>query len=124
VALYFADHFRIYSISRFSPFLFLVPAIWGVRQGVHTLRLKRGPALLLAAAITVLMISAWTSNALWILNWLLLSPALYLVATRAAPGSHESCSGSRPLSDADSFRALHHALHAHGSATEASPPSR
>jgi hypothetical protein len=88
LALYFADHFRIMSVSRFSPFLFLVPAIWGVRQGVRTVRLKPGPGCLLAAAITVLMISAWTSNALWVLNWLLLCPAWYLAATARSPDTH------------------------------------
>jgi hypothetical protein len=81
VAIYSADHFRIYGLSEFSPFLFLVPAIWGVRQGMHTIRLRLTPALFLTVTMTVLMISAWTSNALWIFNWLLLSPALFLVAT-------------------------------------------
>jgi hypothetical protein len=81
VALYSADHFRIHAISKFSPFLFLLPAIWGVREGMHTVRLRLTPALFLTATMTVLMISAWTSNALWIFNWLLLSPALFLVVT-------------------------------------------
>jgi hypothetical protein len=81
LAFYFADHFRIMAVSTFSPFLFLVPAIWGVRQGVRRVRLRRTIAFLLAAAITVLMIAAWTNSALWILNWLLLCPAWYLVAT-------------------------------------------
>jgi hypothetical protein len=88
LVLYSADHFRMMSLSRFSPFLFLVPAIWGVHQGVHSVRLKLGPACLLAATITVLMISAWTSNALWVLNWLLLSPAWYLAATARRFDSH------------------------------------
>ena len=81
VALYFADHFRLYSISNFSPFQFLLPAIWGIRQGVRTVRLRLAPAFLLAATVTTLMISAWNSSALWVFNWLLLCPALYLVAT-------------------------------------------
>jgi hypothetical protein len=86
LALHFADkfsHFGSESLSNLSPFLFLVPAIWGVRQGVRTVRLRRTPALLLAATITVLMIAAWTSSALWIFNWLLLCPAWFLVATAA-----------------------------------------
>jgi hypothetical protein len=88
LVLYFADHFRMMSVSSFSPFLFLVPAIWGVRQGVRTIRLKLGPACLLAATITVLMISAWTSSALWVLNWLLLCPAWYLAAAARRSESH------------------------------------
>jgi hypothetical protein len=85
LAFYNVDHFFIGSISRFSPFLFLIPAIWGIRQGMHTVRLRPTPASLLAATITVLMISAWTSSALWVLNWLLLCPALYLFATARRP---------------------------------------
>jgi hypothetical protein len=85
LAFYNVDHFFIGSISRFSPFLFLIPAIWGIRQGMHTVRLRPTPASLLAATITVLMISAWSSSALWVLNWLLLCPALYLFATARRP---------------------------------------
>jgi hypothetical protein len=88
VALYFADHFRIYSISKFSPFLFLVPAIWGVRRGVHTVRLRLAPAVLLAATVTTLMIAAWHSSALWVFNWLLLCPGWYLVATARRSPTH------------------------------------
>ena len=88
LAFYYADHFRIYSIWRFSPFLFLLPAIWGVRQGMRTLRINLGPACLLAASMAVLMLAAWTSNALWIFNWLLLGPALYLLATSRRSRSH------------------------------------
>jgi hypothetical protein len=88
LALYFADHFRKMSISRFSPFLFLIPAIWGIRQGMRTVLLRVTPAFLLAATITVLMISAWTNNALWVLNWLLLCPAWFLVATARRSGTH------------------------------------
>ncbi|MDQ1454017.1 MAG: hypothetical protein QOK38_3883 [Acidobacteriaceae bacterium] len=97
LALYFANHFRHFgsaSIANLSPFLFLVPAIWGVRQGVRTVRLRRGLAFLLAATITVLMISAWTNSALWVLNWLLLCPAWYLVATARRSDSRRIRSGS------------------------------
>jgi hypothetical protein len=81
LAFYFAPDFRIDAVSKFSPFLFVVPAISGVCQGVRTVRLRLIPASLLVAAMTLLMISAWTSNALWVFHWLLLCPALYLVAT-------------------------------------------
>jgi hypothetical protein len=94
LAFHCADHFQIMSVSRFSPFLFLVPAIWGVRQGVRTVRLRGGLAFLLAATITVLMISAWTNSALWVLNWLLLCPAWYLVATARRSDSHRNRSGT------------------------------
>jgi hypothetical protein len=84
LALYFANHFRHFgsaSIANLSPFLFLVPTIWGVRQGMRTIRLRLAPAFLLAATMTILMISAWTNSALWIFNWPLLVPAWFLVAT-------------------------------------------
>jgi hypothetical protein len=35
---------------------------------------------LLAVTVTVLMIFAWTHQALWVLNWSLVLPAWYLVA--------------------------------------------
>ena len=81
------DHLRTMTLSRVAPFLFLVPAIWGVYQGVRTVRLKRTTAFLLAATITVLMIAAWTNSALWIVNWLLLCPAWFLVAMARGSGN-------------------------------------
>jgi len=88
LALYFANHFRhfgIESLANFSSFLFVIPAIWGVRQGMRTVRLRLAPAFLLAATITVLMIAAWNSSALWIFNWLLICPAWFLWQWRAGP---------------------------------------
>jgi hypothetical protein len=72
-------------VSRFAPFLFLLPIIWGVRQGVRTIRLRPAQAFLFSAAIAALMLSAWINSALWIYNWLLLCPALYLLATARRP---------------------------------------
>jgi hypothetical protein len=90
LALYFANHFRhfgIESLANFSSFLFVIPAILGVRQGMRSIRLRRIPAFLLAATITVLMIAAWNSSALWVFNWLLISPAWFLVAMARGSGS-------------------------------------
>ncbi len=103
LAFHFEDHFRIDSISSFAPFLFLLPAIWGVRQGMRTVRLRFAPAFLLAATITVLMIAAWNSSALWIFNWLLICPAWFLVAMARRPGSDWNRSAG---SKADSPAAL------------------
>jgi hypothetical protein len=75
------------ALLKLSLFLFLLPAILGVRHGVRAVRLNLGPAFLLAVTITVLMISAWTNSALWIFNWLLICPAWFLVATAHKPGS-------------------------------------
>ena len=68
------------AVSRLAPFLFLVPALWGIYQGMRVVQLRFTTAFLLASTITVLMIAAWTDNALWIPNWLLISPAWFLVA--------------------------------------------
>jgi hypothetical protein len=84
----FPFHGSFFALARLAPFLFLLPAIWGVRQGVRTLQLNFGPAGLLAATMAVLMLAAWTSNALWIFNWLLLGPGLYLLATSRRSRSH------------------------------------
>ncbi len=73
------------AVSKLSPFVFLLPAIWGVRQGMRTVRLRLDHAFLLTATMAVLMCSAWFNNALWIFNWLLLCPALYLLATARRP---------------------------------------
>jgi hypothetical protein len=61
-------------------FLFLPPAILGVRWGWQRARISFRAASVLALTMTVLMISAWSNDALWIVNWVLLFPAWYLVA--------------------------------------------
>lgn len=77
----FPFHGSLLSLAPLAPFLFVLPAVWGVRQGLHTIRLRMAPALLLAVVITLLAASAWINNALWVFNWLLVCPALYLVST-------------------------------------------
>jgi len=84
--LFCLSRFRIESLSRLCLLLFLVPAIWGVRQGLRQVRLHSSSALLLALTVTALMIPHWDSNAhAWStaqlnLTWLLSLPAWYLVA--------------------------------------------
>lgn len=100
LALYFANHFRHFgseSLANLSPYLFLVPAIWGICQGIRTVRLRRGPAFLLATTITLLTTAAWIDNALWILNWFLLIPAWYLVVTARRGARDESRRVPRPV---------------------------
>jgi len=62
-------------------FLFVLPAIFGVYRGLQSAAIPLRAAMLLALTVTVLMISAWTNQALWALNWALVLPAWYLVAT-------------------------------------------
>ena len=83
----------ISSPSRFCIFLFLPPAILGVRHGLRIARIPFAAAVALATCVTALMISAWTNQALWILNWALIWPVWYLVAT-AARSRRESPTGS------------------------------
>lgn len=80
--------FRVPSLSRFCLLLFLLPAIWGVGQGLRKTRMKLGSAIVLALTITLLMIPTWSgaghrwwSPRPWILDAMLIWPAWYLVAT-------------------------------------------
>jgi hypothetical protein len=61
-------------------FLFLPPAILGVRRGWRGSRISFRAASVLTLTMTVLMVSAWSNDALWAANWALLGPALHLVA--------------------------------------------
>lgn len=61
-------------------FLFLLPAIFGAQQALRNRRISYWAALLLASTITVLMISAWNHQALWVHNWALILPVWYLAA--------------------------------------------
>src|SRR5262249_51804591 len=60
--------------------LFLLPAILGAWRGWRGSHLSFRAASVLALAMTVLMISAWSHSALWVDNWVLVSPVWYLVA--------------------------------------------
>jgi hypothetical protein len=79
--------FHFESVPKYSLVLFLLPAFLGVRFGLRRFRIPFVAACLLAVVVTVLMISAWQSHALWILNWALLCPVWYLVATARKPAS-------------------------------------
>jgi hypothetical protein len=78
-------HLRMGPISPYYSLLFVAPAIWGVLQGKRASHLSLRTALLLASMMTALTTAAWINNALWILNWFLLFPAWYLVATARRP---------------------------------------
>jgi hypothetical protein len=78
-------HLRNEPISPYYSFLFVAPAIWGILRGKRTRHLSLWIALLLATTMTALTTAAWIDNSLWILNWLLLAPAWYLVAIAARP---------------------------------------
>jgi hypothetical protein len=78
--------FREPSLSRLCLFLFLLPAIWGVRQALRLIRINLALAIFLAIAITTLMILPSNSRGLWTLNWSLVWPAWYIVAMAQGAG--------------------------------------
>jgi hypothetical protein len=78
--------FREPSLSRLCLFLFLLPAICGVRQALRLIRINLALAIFLAIAITTLMILPSNSRGLWTLNWSLVWPAWYIVAMAQGAG--------------------------------------
>ena len=78
--------FRESSLSRLCLFLFLVPAIWGVRWGLRRARIRLGSAMFLAVAITLLMIPMWHGKGAWIFNCALIWPTWYMVITARRSG--------------------------------------
>jgi hypothetical protein len=78
--------FREPSLSRLCLFLFLLPAMWGVRQALRLIRINLALAIFLASAITTLMILPSHSRGLWTLNWLIIWPAWYIVASARGDG--------------------------------------
>ena len=78
--LFCLARFRIESLSRLCLLLFLPPAIWGVRRGIRSVRIKLKPAIAVAVAVTALTIPTWSTKGAWIPNWALSWPAWYLVA--------------------------------------------
>jgi hypothetical protein len=89
--LFCLSRFRIESLSRLCLLFFLLPAILGVRQGLRRTRIKLAPANVLAVAITGLMILTWSGSAAWFLNWALIWPAWYMVATARRLGREIRC---------------------------------
>ena len=78
--------FREPSLSRLCLFLFLLRGIWEIRQALRLIRINLALAVFLAAAITTSMILPSNSRGLWTLNWSLVWPALYILATAKRTG--------------------------------------
>jgi hypothetical protein len=102
--LFCLSRFRVESLSRFCLLLFLVPAIWGVHQGLRISRLKLSWAMALAITITALMVPGWSSGAhhwwappRWTLDWALCWPVWYLAATARRASSKAGSGGSDGL---------------------------
>lgn len=78
--------FREPSLSRFCLFLFLLPAIWGVREALRSIQINFVLAVFLAIVVTALMILLSHGRGLWTLNWSLVWPAWYIVARAQKSG--------------------------------------
>ena len=76
--LFCLERFRIESLSRLCLFLFLVPALWGVREALQRIRLPRGLALALAPGMTAMAIFHEHGSPVYLCA--LLWPVWYLAA--------------------------------------------
>jgi hypothetical protein len=85
--LFCLARFRIESLSRVSLLLFLLPAILGVRRGLGIAQIKLSFAIMLALAITVLMVPMLGGGGSRVLSWALVWPAWYLVAAARESGN-------------------------------------
>ena len=82
------SQFNVASLPKFCLLLFLLPAIWGAHRGFRISRIKFSSALVIALALTLMIVPTWSSS--WLrtlspqnvlLNWALSIPAWYLVFT-------------------------------------------
>jgi hypothetical protein len=83
--LFCLSRFRVPDMPRLSLLLFVVPAIWGVHRGLKTARIEMPAAIVLALAVTLMMIPAWGGGRS-MLNWLLVWPAWYMLAIALKTG--------------------------------------
>lgn len=82
--------FRVESLSAYCLFVFLLPAVRGASDGLRITRIKRTPALLLAAAVTLLAVVAlhvrgepWWKPPRTVIAMTLTWPAWYLAVISA-----------------------------------------
>lgn len=82
------SRFQVESLSPPCLLLFLVPAVWGARDGLRVGEIKRASAILLAVAVSLLTIPTlhihgepWWNPPRWLIALTLTWPAWYLAAT-------------------------------------------
>ena len=85
--LFCLARFHVLSLPRFCLLLFVLPAIWGVRQGLRRTRIRLSSMLVFTLTLMLLMVAPWHSGGQrwwsprsWILDAMLIWPAWYLVA--------------------------------------------
>jgi hypothetical protein len=77
--LFCLSRFHMESLPRLSLFVFLLPALLGVWQGIRAMPIGLSFAVMMAVAVTTLVILT-SSREFWLCNTALLWPAWYLVA--------------------------------------------
>jgi hypothetical protein len=85
--LFCLARFHVLSISRFCLLLFLLPAVWGVRQGLRRTRIRLSSMTVFTSTLMLMMVASshsggqrwWTPRA-WVLDVMLIWPACYLIA--------------------------------------------
>lgn len=82
--------FNIEPLPKVCLLLFVLPALLGIWHSLRLTRINPFVALAVATSVTGLMVFAWNSNALWILNWGLLCPPWFLVATARRRAGEEA----------------------------------
>src|SRR5882724_6588485 len=85
--LFCLSRFGIQSLSKYCLFLFLLPAVLGVRHALRRVQLSMRSAIFLGGAVTLSMICLWSNSRALSLDWALLWPAWYLVATAQKPAT-------------------------------------
>jgi hypothetical protein len=73
------------SLPGFCLFLFLLPAIWGVRHGLKIARIKLSSAITIAAVITILTFLTSSKTGSWAILCASIWPTWYMVATARKP---------------------------------------
>ena len=102
------SRFRVESLPRFCLFLFLLPAIWGVREALRMVRIKPAVAMLLAAAVTALAIPTlhgsgepWWNPPRWMLTLTLTWPAWCLVGISSKTRRNSGVSDQERLTEGE-----------------------
>jgi hypothetical protein len=89
-------NYRLVSLEKAHLYWFLFPAAVGVYQGTRKIRISPQLASALDVLAVAMMVSAWNSDALWVLNWALLLPLSYVVGIAWSSG-HSGEAGSWPI---------------------------
>ena len=85
--------FREPSLSKFCLFLFLPPAILGIRHALRSVRMNAALAILMACSITSILIYRSMGQHQWQLNWALALPAWYIVVMSVSGRKRRGKSG-------------------------------